>query len=210
MIKLLAGIALTAVAIQANAASVVYDQGFNPAAPVGSAPFSERQYRVSDNFTLGSDATVNTATIWGGHWSSDQFVNDSFNITISTNLGGANVFDANLAAVSKVDTGIDHNGVAAAPIYEYVFDLGNVNLLAGVAYYFSAYSLDQDPVNSFYWQRVSSNIGVSWQSGRKISGDMAFQLSENLSPVPVPAAAWLFGTALLGFAGFRHKKLKAA
>ena len=29
----------------------------------------------------------------------------------------------------------------------------------------------------------------------------------NTSAVPVPAAAWLFGTALLGFAGFRRKSI---
>ncbi|WP_290701595.1 hypothetical protein [Amphritea sp.] len=33
---------------------------------------------------------------------------------------------------------------------------------------------------------------------------------EQLSPVPVPAAAWLFGSALVGFAGFRKLKKKAA
>ncbi len=32
----------------------------------------------------------------------------------------------------------------------------------------------------------------------------------NLSPVPVPAAAWLFGSALLGFAGWSRRKNKAA
>lgn len=31
--------------------------------------------------------------------------------------------------------------------------------------------------------------------------------AKELSPVPVPAAAWLFGSALLGFVGFRRKSV---
>lgn len=38
-----------------------------------------------------------------------------------------------------------------------------------------------------------------------------FVKSSELSPVPVPAAAWLFGSALIGFIGFRKsKQTKAA
>lgn len=33
------------------------------------------------------------------------------------------------------------------------------------------------------------------------------EFNNKLSPVPVPAAAWLFGTALLGFAGLRKKSV---
>jgi len=34
--------------------------------------------------------------------------------------------------------------------------------------------------------------------------------NSSLSPVPVPAAAWLFGTALVGFAGWSRRKQKKA
>jgi len=43
-----------------------------------------------------------------------------------------------------------------------------------------------------------------------IIGDGPVTLNPTVSPVPVPAAAWLFGTALLGFVGLRRKKLKQA
>ena len=36
-----------------------------------------------------------------------------------------------------------------------------------------------------------------------------FGSTEDISPVPVPAAAWLFGSALLGFFGFSRKKANA-
>lgn len=35
------------------------------------------------------------------------------------------------------------------------------------------------------------------------------RISATLSPVPVPAAAWLFGSALLGFFGFSRRKANA-
>jgi len=39
------------------------------------------------------------------------------------------------------------------------------------------------------------------------SGNGVAQFGTNPSAVPVPAAAWLFGSALLGFAGFRRKSV---
>ena len=36
-----------------------------------------------------------------------------------------------------------------------------------------------------------------------------FGSTEDISPIPVPAAAWLFGSALLGFFGFSRKKANA-
>jgi len=38
------------------------------------------------------------------------------------------------------------------------------------------------------------------------TSDFAFQIMGDVSPVPVPAAAWLFGSALLGFFGFSRRK----
>lgn len=43
-----------------------------------------------------------------------------------------------------------------------------------------------------------------------IIGDGPITLNPTVSPVPVPAAAWLFGSALLGFVGLRRKKQKQA
>jgi len=52
---------------------------------------------------------------------------------------------------------------------------------------------------------VGSSLGLlSFDS----SSNVTFQASAP-SPVPVPAAAWLFGSALLGFFGFSRRKTKA-
>jgi hypothetical protein len=41
-----------------------------------------------------------------------------------------------------------------------------------------------------------------WPAGGAISH---VEIVGNLSPVPVPAAAWLFGTALIGFIGLSRR-----
>ena len=55
-------------------------------------------------------------------------------------------------------------------------------------------------INDFS-RKTAGNIDVTIKS---INGKAEFG---NPSAVPVPAAAWLFGSALLGFAGFRRKSV---
>jgi len=47
-------------------------------------------------------------------------------------------------------------------------------------------------------QLVSFNFSAAFLSGQIIN--------QTQSPVPVPAAAWLFGTALIGFVGYSRRK----
>ena len=63
---------------------------------------------------------------------------------------------------------------------------------------------------SFVW--VTAGLGEQFTQARFFSdGRNAFEFSNvGVSPVPVPAAVWLFGSALLGFVSLsRRKKLKA-
>lgn len=61
---------------------------------------------------------------------------------------------------------------------------------------------------SEYWLSVNGSYsgGYHWA----FTDDGGANNGTNLSPVPVPAAAWLFGSALLGFAGWSRRKHKAA
>jgi hypothetical protein len=62
------------------------------------------------------------------------------------------------------------------------------------------------------WSSRYPNGGSSlWMYG--VDGFFSLDLSQdirltNVSPVPLPATAWLFGSALLGFAGFNRFKAK--
>lgn len=53
------------------------------------------------------------------------------------------------------------------------------------------------------WLDVFSDISRSPNS--KLFGDRHWDLNMNLTAVPVPAAAWLFGSALIGFVALRRK-----
>ena len=77
---------------------------------------------------------------------------------------------------------------------------------------------NNNPIHSAsYWNSQHSHVDVSnWLDG-KISNvfgggyyEMFYVRDHDLSPVPVPAAVWLFGSALLGFAGWARRKNKQA
>jgi len=51
------------------------------------------------------------------------------------------------------------------------------------------------------------NFGKYTVSDILTGESISFQIGVN--PIPVPAAAWLFGSALLGFFGFSRKKANA-
>lgn len=94
-------------------------------------------------------------------------------------------------------------------------------LLDGVSIFSSLLAVTNDTVSVFspgwsgidafriaigtdYVPIVSSSIG----SGQHWALDN-LTVNETVSPVPVPAAAWLFGSALLGFFGFSRRKANA-
>lgn len=53
---------------------------------------------------------------------------------------------------------------------------------------------------------VLSSVGDIYSSYTSLNGDIGNPGAYN--PIPVPAAVWFFGTALLGFAGFRSRIAK--
>ena len=52
---------------------------------------------------------------------------------------------------------------------------------------------------------VDINAGGSWDT-EIVQGPATIFATEILTPVPIPAAAWLFGSALLGLAGASRKR----
>ena len=107
---------------------------------------------------------------------------------------------------------------------EVLVNTGEVNLNANTDYalFFSTSGL-QNVQSVNFWQHSYSDI---YSMGRFIfinngnnfdlittqywdnfvTGDLAFKANiSDINTVPVPAAAWLFGSALIGFAGFRRR-----
>lgn len=60
------------------------------------------------------------------------------------------------------------------------------------------------------WDPVTGAFTLSWQSltdsGPKAGFIARIELSGTASPVPLPAAVWLFGSGLLGLIGIARKK----
>lgn len=61
------------------------------------------------------------------------------------------------------------------------------------------------PWGSTYIGSISHTADWVWGPTTARNQDMYFSIAINSSPVPVPSAFWLFGTALIGFIGMRKK-----
>lgn len=99
----------------------------------------------------------------------------------------------------------DLNGLIAA------FDLNNFDSSICAAPQFSTAHNHCDPSNAIAGYIWGAPVGIASSiSASTIAWGETFLVKGNLSPVPVPAAAWLFGSALLGFVGWSRRKNKAA
>lgn len=72
------------------------------------------------------------------------------------------------------------------------------------------YSNNVDAVNDFTFTAYAGQVYSLYLGGVGFSkwntGVDNYQLNLTTSPVPVPGAVWLFGSALAGFAGFRNRR----
>jgi len=64
---------------------------------------------------------------------------------------------------------------------------------------------DADEIDSSCSFTRPCQIDINKDLGRS-SGDRKTYAVWSVSPVPVPAAIWLFGTALIGLVGFNKRK----
>lgn len=88
--------------------------------------------------------------------------------------------------------------------YEMEFDLDdsflNTVLSDSLATVLVDLSSSVDALSCYYFTKVKLEFNAT-------PGGVITDV-DDISPVPLPAAAWLFGTALLGFAGARHRARK--
>ena len=79
-------------------------------------------------------------------------------------------------------------------------------LLQAGTYYFEIYASSNSNVNSYpyYYYNQSEGSSASYDFDLVVSD--AFPFAPPAAEVPVPAAAWLFGSAFLGLVGLKRKK----
>ena len=212
----LAMLILTGVSSQAFA-TVVYQNPWNSSAITGGS-FSQATLQLAGEFTLGADANVNRATWYGTMFSADPLdTGDTWNfdaIFYLDNAGLPGGVHATASVIASVtDTLVDIRNERA-----YLFDatFTDVSLLGSTAYWFS--TINTGDQNTFRWTGATAGMdsaisfnGTSWSL--YVDPDrnpLNFTLYDKApSAVPVPAAVWLFGTALIGLVGF-GKRRKAA
>jgi len=147
--RILLGVCLFfAIGVSSAYAEVIYSAPPDGTLSSGwvSSTIPNYQHDVQD-FSLGSDATVTTITVYGrsgtfGSNAPQAFVLEFFADTAGT-PEAASFYSTTTAAIAGVDTGVNWG---LWDIYKYTFDVPAQLLLAGTTYWFGAKSTD-----TTYW-----------------------------------------------------------
>jgi hypothetical protein len=162
---------------------------------------------VPGGTTAISGSLSNDADMYGFFWGGGAFQADTFGSGPDTQLFlfnsvGAGVWANDDASTNSLQSLISDNSLAAG------------------SYFIAVSSWNYDPRDgsdnplfpdiSFVGQYapLSSEVLASW-SGASGSSDEYTIVISSTSPIPVPAAVWLFGSGLLGLIGIARRK-KAA
>ena len=164
-------------------------------------------------FTYTSVQTYSTTSTGSGY-------NTLYDYTGSSTVA-INPFEASPSTFSWANTGtFDLNSFAITGAWGSQ-TLTIEGLLNGISIFSSLVAVTNDAVNIFSpsWVGIDAfriAIGTDYVAAPNLSGAGQHWALDNLtinenmpSAVPVPAAAWLFGSALLGFFGFSRKKANA-
>jgi hypothetical protein len=168
-------------------------------------------------FNLGAADTVRSV-IWQGLYgiSNTPAESDSFTINFYADASGVpglllqSFFVGN--PNSRTDTGFD---VFSNDTYEFSADLGSgIDLSSDIDYWISIFNdtTGEDGI-AWFWgicepctsRYATSTNGIDWESTLS-TRDYYFVLdNSNLTPIPIPAAVWLFGSAV-GLLGWMRRK----
>ena len=111
---------------------------------------------------------------------------------------GSGIVDTVLALYDSNGAIVGQNDDCASPgSFQSCLSLTNLvsdTYLAGILEYRDTLGGDESEFQNMWEASLTTN-----------SGDPIAKLNLEISPVPVPAAAWLFGTALIGFVGMSRK-----
>lgn len=177
---------------------------------------------AAEIFTLASADTVRSIT-WRGLYGIFTTLHsvpatDDFTINFYLSAGGTpgsllQSFSVG-NSVGRTDTGVDLVGVF--DIFDYQADIGAGIALGPGDYWISIFNdtsgtgaADDDwswavKANDTFVHAQSDDL-INW-TGSPLATDAHFALdNQNISPIPIPAAVWLFGSAL-GLLGWMRRK----
>lgn len=202
-------------------AAVVVLQPLDPTRPGEFSNLGPSNQQAADDFTL-TQGTILDSISWFGRYGADNVSAPNptaFSIRFFEDNAGAPtnspILQLDITA-APVDSGSDYVMGAGSPMipwYSYSASLPALTLDADT-YWVSILENDLGTplVGATQWlwadtdtsglRSIRNNDGEAWSSSQDINH--AFSLSG--TAVPVPAAFWLFGTALMGLIGFSKRK----
>ena len=186
--KILVAIGLTLVASAAHAASI----SLNPVSATGPQG-SQVTFSLIANF--GTTATIGGATDLT--WNPSVLMFQSF------------AFDSGFGAPPR-DAGFDVNDLQSSSLYSVGFgNFGGITLSSNTTIGHITFDLIGSPGSS---TNIALTDSAYWAGFYDISGSpisMTYSgATASVAAVPVPAAAWLFGSGLLGLIGMVRRKAR--
>ncbi|MFK8067960.1 MAG: hypothetical protein AB8D52_06925 [Gammaproteobacteria bacterium] len=199
-----------------SAATLILDHGFSDTTTAsGSSDLGSGNIKAED-FSLASSASLGSISWLGIYHGTNTPGNDNFNIGIFTDIGGlpdSSNRILNLNPGNAVNRASTNSQTGTASIFSYRADLATeLPLLANTTYWLSIVNtFGTTTSNDWAWAASTTGgtaafitLGDSTPTWAATNGTFQFQL--NTTPVPIPAALWLFASGLLGLVGFRKKK----
>ena len=190
--------------------------GFAGLANANSVTFSGNI--ANHNDTIRVDFSLAQATTDVRVWTDSYLSNTNFDpISALWNADTGNLILENddNAGIALGQTGFDSGfSLAELAAGNYFFTLATFSNFAVGPNITNGFAYDsQTPIALSEWQQPSNSFGPDgfWRinlddTGAAMPPDTGGEIPPDISPVPLPAAAWLFGTAIAGFAGFGRKK----
>jgi hypothetical protein len=202
-------------------AATIYSQ--TPVGNTGVLSDADNPSYGAEIFTLDDDVLIEDI-VWRG-WYNREDVNgappDNFSITIfadqtvgSSSLPGAALQSWSIGTAGRTDTGAPLIG-GYSSVYEYSASLGSGFALSAGTYWLSIYNNTSTAcdgcLDDWFWHAIANGSFRHAQSsdlsswlGSPLLTDTYFIMSGQV--VPVPAAAWLFASALGLLGWIRRKK----
>jgi hypothetical protein len=210
-------VAVLMLSLSAWAGSTLYNQPFDQTGNVyasqndttgGNGLFAQ----VYDNFMLGASSTITEVQFVGGYWNGDPGGVTGWTVNFyadSEGMPGALLQTYHLDGLGG-ETYLGNFG--GTPIYSYDITGLNFQALAGQQYWLDIYP-DLGFPPQWGWASGTGGDGVAWQDflgeRSQVGADMAFTLIGNSTTgaTPEPGTLVMFGTGMVGLAGFLRRKL---
>ncbi len=203
--KLLSAIVIFGALFATSAnADILYDNG---AVTGSAAAWDITDSAVTNSFNLNSNSTVTSLSF--GTWSTEPgtipIAPTQVNWEITSTPLSSTVIASGTASITASYVGSDQLG-SGQDIFLDSINLPNINLAAG-SYWIELLSATNGTVNPVYWDQSVSGASQAYITNPTSSiPSEAFQIN---GTVPLPAAIWLFGAALMGWLGICKYRLKA-